>query len=127
MKKINASEIKCPSCQGELEISRLHCLHCSVSIEGNFAPNEFSRLNNEDWHLLRIFLLHEGRIREMEGPLGLSYPTIRNRIHTLRTKLFAEHKTEIVPKSKATNPLDLLENGQISFSQTMEILRGANK
>jgi hypothetical protein len=56
-------------------------------MEGPFHLNEFAALAPEDLHFLRIFVQSEGRIRDMEAALGLSYPTIRTRLTALRAKL----------------------------------------
>jgi hypothetical protein len=65
----------------------LVCDACDLRIEGYFAQNEFAVLGPEDLHLLRIFVRYEGRIRDMESALGLSYPTIKLRLAELRRKL----------------------------------------
>jgi hypothetical protein len=89
MKKLRQiHELDCPSCKGQMAPIAIHCEKCQIRVEGNFVENEFSRLNQEQMHLLRIFLRCEGKVRDMESALGLSYPTIRRRIHELRRELF---------------------------------------
>ena len=48
---------------------------------------EFTELEPEMLHLLRIFVLCEGRIRDMEAALGVSYPTVKSRLGKLRSAL----------------------------------------
>jgi|SRR5579863_9870939 len=86
MKRIE-SNLLCPSCNDPLRPAVLVCDGCGIRVEGPFQVNEFAALAAEDLHFLRIFVQSEGRIRDMEAALGLSYPTIRTRLTALRTKL----------------------------------------
>jgi hypothetical protein len=63
----------------------------------------------------------------MEQELGLSYPTIRNRLHeVIRALGFEPGKdegTEISPERRGT-VLEDLELGRISADEAMRLLRG---
>ena len=78
MKQID-SNLACPSCQSLLQPKVLACPACDIKVEGPFQLNEFATLAQEDLHFLRIFVRCEGRIRDMESALGLSYPTVSAR------------------------------------------------
>ena len=84
------SNLACPACQEALQPKLLVCPGCDIKVEGPFQLNEFATLQAEDLHFLRIFVRSEGRIREMESALGLSYPTIRARLSALKRKLSGE-------------------------------------
>jgi hypothetical protein len=86
MKPID-SNLACPSCQSALQPKVLVCTSCDIKVEGPFQLNEFATLATDDLHFLRIFVRCEGRIRDMESALGLSYPTIRSRLTALKHKL----------------------------------------
>jgi hypothetical protein len=43
----------------------------------------FGRLSREQLGLLESFLRSRGNLREMERELGISYPTVRNRVEAL--------------------------------------------
>ena len=81
------SNLQCPSCHAELRPALLVCDTCQIRVEGPFRLNEFANLAPDDLHFLRIFVQSEGRIRDMEAALGLSYPTIRTRLTALKDKL----------------------------------------
>ena len=81
------SNLECPKCERVLRPVQLVCDSCWIKVEGPFQLNEFATLAPDDLHFLRIFVRCEGRIREMEAALGLSYPTIRSRLTALKTKL----------------------------------------
>ena len=46
-------------------------------------------LGEEDLHFLRIFVRCEGRIRDMESAMGVSYPTIKAKLAHLKEALAA--------------------------------------
>jgi hypothetical protein len=73
----------CPVCSHELSITRLHCDHCATTLEGDFSVGRFGRLSREQLALLESFLRSRGNLREMERELGISYPTVRNRVEAL--------------------------------------------
>jgi hypothetical protein len=73
----------CPVCEGELHVSRLHCTTCGTAIEGDFSVGRFARLSREQLYLLESFLRARGNLRDMERELGISYPTVRNRVEAL--------------------------------------------
>ena len=52
-----------------------------------FKSNEFADLAAEHLQLQRVFVHCEGRIRDMEKVLGVSYPTVKNRIAAMRAHL----------------------------------------
>jgi hypothetical protein len=73
----------CPVCESQLRVTRLHCSTCGTAIEGEFSVGRFSRLNREQYALLESFLRSRGNLRELERELGISYPTVRNRVEAL--------------------------------------------
>ena len=73
----------CPVCDSHLTVTRLHCNNCGTTIEGEFTVGRFSRLNREQYALLESFLRSRGNLRELERELGVSYPTVRNRVEAL--------------------------------------------
>jgi len=73
----------CPVCSHELSITRLHCDHCATTLEGDFSVGRFGRLSREQLALLESFLRSRGNLRDMERELGISYPTVRNRVEAL--------------------------------------------
>lgn len=73
----------CPVCEGELQVTRLNCTTCGTSIDGHFSVGRFGRLTREQLALLESFLRARGNLRELERELGISYPTVRNRVEAL--------------------------------------------
>jgi hypothetical protein len=117
----------CPICQSELEVVRLHCLSCDTSLEGHFALGHFSNLSPEQMEFVFTFVRCEGKINRMEQELGLSYPTIRNRLHEIIRALGYEPGKDETPEidaEKRINVIEDLEAGKITADQAMRILRG---
>ena len=73
----------CPVCSHELAVTRLHCGNCGTTLEGDFSVGRYGRLSREQLALLESFLRSRGNLREMERELGISYPTVRNRVEAL--------------------------------------------
>ncbi|HXF84027.1 MAG TPA: DUF2089 domain-containing protein [Anaerolineales bacterium] len=122
-----AAPTRCPVCRSELEISRLHCPSCDTVIEGRFAGGPFAHLTAEHLDFIVTFVRCEGKINRMEQELGLSYPTIRNRLHeVIRALGYEPGKDEPVEISaeKRASVLEDLEAGRISVEEAMRMLRG---
>lgn len=73
----------CPVCDHQLEVTRLHCVECDTTLEGRFSVGRFGRLGREQLALLETFLRARGNLRDLERELGISYPTVRNRLEAL--------------------------------------------
>ena len=122
-----AAPSRCPVCRSELEVSRLHCPSCDTTIDGRFTGGPFAHLTAEHLDFIVTFVRCEGRINRMEQELGLSYPTIRNRLlEVIRALGFEPGKEEVVEVSaeKRSSVLEELESGKISADEAMRMLRG---
>ena len=122
-----AAPTRCPVCRSELEVTRLHCSSCDTSLEGRFTGGPISHLTAEHLDFIVTFVRCEGKINRMEQELGLSYPTIRNRLHeVIRALGFEPGKDETVDISseKRNSVLEDLEAGKISAAEAMRMLRG---
>ena len=136
MKRIEATQA-CPGCSQPLSVSAMSCAQCEVKIEASFELNEFARLSADDLHFLRIFVRCEGKVREMEAALGLSYPTIRTRLATFKEKVEVlgevavatetlKPQTALAPQSTA-EVLERLKAGQISYDQALKEIKSLKK
>jgi hypothetical protein len=122
------SRILCPACRGPLTPIELHCDACGISVSGQFVSNEFAGLSEDDLHFLRIFILCEGRIRDMESALGVSYPTIKARMAQLKTTLAAARRAVSAEspeprESSIAAVLKDLETGHLSYDEAMASIR----
>ncbi len=122
-----AAPTRCPVCQSELEVTRLHCSSCDTSIEGRFAGGPIAHLSAEQVDFIVTFVRCEGKINRVEQELGVSYPTIRNRLHEVIRALGYEpgkdDPIEVSPDKRSAILADL-DAGKISADDAMRILRG---
>lgn len=145
MKQISA-DILCPSCSGPLYPRILECRECGIKIEGQFEGSEFDNLSPDEFHFLRIFIRCEGRIRDMESALGVSYPTVKARLTSLKDRLglsgdVGGSSDEIPPAEINSDPdgeagqqkqagdlnistlLESMEKGEVGFDEAMKKLK----
>jgi hypothetical protein len=118
---------KCPVCDGELTVTRLHCDTCDTVIEGRFANTAFAGLTQEQMDFIETFVRCEGKITRMEDELALSYPTIRNRLQEVIRALGYEPGKEDaveIPDETRRVVLEDLDSGKISADEAMRLLHG---
>jgi len=93
--------LKCPSCDGNLTVTRLRCPDCSIAIDGEFAPPALLKLSGAQIDFVEIFIKNRGVIREVERELGVSYPTVRARLDEVIGALGYSAKT--APEASASD------------------------
>ena len=115
----------CPVCGGELVVTSLSCRQCDTVIRGRFIPGPFSNLSTEQLTFLEVFVRNEGKITHMEKDLGLSYPTIRNRLHEIIRALGYEPGREdlvVLTEEDRRKILEDLNEGRITSEEAMQML-----
>jgi hypothetical protein len=83
-------------------------------------------LSPEQLNFVETFVRCEGRINRMETELGISYPTIRNRLHEVIRAMGYEPGGEEpagISEVKRQQILNDLDQGLISPEEAMRILR----
>lgn len=114
---------KCPVCGEELEVTRLSCRNCHTNIEGNFSLCKFCKLSNEQKYFLEAFIKNRGNIKEIEKDLGISYPTVRNKLEdVIETLGYKPRYSE--PKVDKKEILRRLDEGEISSEEAIKLLKG---
>ena len=71
---------RCPFCGDELSITRLSCAVCSTQIDSHLEIPIYFRLPPDLQDFVLIFLRCQGKIRDVEKELGISYPTVCKRL-----------------------------------------------
>jgi hypothetical protein len=121
----------CPACRGRLYPKLLACADCGLEVSTRYRGNEFAALADEHLHLLRVFVLCEGRIRDMEAVLGVSYPTVKARIAALRAALGLKAAADERPATGSAETaagsvseiIDRLTDGSLSYEAAMARIR----
>lgn len=94
------------------------CGSCDVRLEGEFEVPALARLSLEDQAFVVAFVRHHGSIKKMESLFGVSYPTVKNRLNSIRKRLDesfdAPTPNELV--------LDQLARGEITVEQALKRL-----
>ncbi|MDO5688726.1 MAG: DUF2089 domain-containing protein [Tissierellia bacterium] len=116
MVKTNLNQ--CPVCDRELVIREYECLRCHTKINGYFRQDKFSKLTQEEKDFIEIFVMKRGSIKEIEKELGISYPTVRNKLDQVIKAL--GHKVE--KDQSKIEVLNLLANGEITSEEATAML-----
>ncbi|HEX5414463.1 MAG TPA: DUF2089 domain-containing protein [Chloroflexota bacterium] len=121
---------QCPVCGDELRVTRLACPTCQTAIEGSFSLGRLQRLSPDQLAFLEVFVRNRGVIREVEKELGVSYPTVRNRLDDLIRALGFEVRDEAEVVREAPEPgprrrdvLEKLSRGELSAEQAIKFLQ----
>lgn len=77
----------CPSCDETLTISQLSCNNCDTIISGSYKLPLLLKLTLEDQEFIFQFILTSGSLKQMAVQMGISYPTVRNRLDDIIEKL----------------------------------------
>ena len=109
---------RCPFCDGKLEISRLGCGQCDTSIETTLPIPAFFRLPSDMQEFVMIFLRCQGKIRDVEKELGVSYPTVIKRLDLVNVLL----GNQAAPSGRK-DILEQLERGEITVQEATQLLK----
>lgn len=112
----------CPSCSASLEVRRLECPACGVTVEGRFEQGPLARLSREELAFVEVFLRARGKIKDVEEELGLSYPTVVSRLNDVLVSMGFESAQED-QGARRQRILDDLSAGRISAAEATEQLR----
>lgn len=152
---MNSMLNKCPVCGGDLIVTRLHCPSCETTIEGSFIGGvvgglqgafsaeqlkpllPFSALTAEQLQFVLTFVRCEGRFNRMESEMGLSYPTLRNRMDEIiramgyepsreetRVDSTARQDNTLPSPAERQSILEMLSAGEIDLEEAKRRLRG---
>jgi len=126
---MNTIPTRCPLCGGEVAVTRIYCRDCDTTIEGRFVGGPFSQLTPEQLKFVEIFVRCEGKITRMEEEIGLSYPTIRNRLHEIIRALGYEpgggEEAVGLTNEDRQRILEDLDTGRINAEDAMRMLSEA--
>ncbi len=82
----------CPSCDSKMKVKKLVCPNCSTEIDGLFTFPVLSALSNEDQFFIIDFIKVGGSLKDMATKMKLSYPTIRNQLDEIISRINAFQK-----------------------------------
>jgi hypothetical protein len=117
---MDISKVHCPDCDKAMKLTAATCTGCGVKLEGDFEVSPLGRLSEDDQVFVVAFLRNNGSIRGMERILGISYPTVKNRLRAIVERL-DEAFTAPSPNSIV---LERLARGEITVDEALERLEG---
>ena len=106
----------------DVEIERVRIKANGIAIEGSFELPPLAQLTLEDQIFITAFIRCGGSIKEMEELFGISYPTVKNRINGIASKL---EFVEINPPASSNEVLNQLDRGEISVEEAIKKLGGS--
>ncbi len=118
---------RCPLCEEPIIVTQLRCEHCDIAIDGRFEVSGLAALSPEQLEFVEVFLRCEGKINRVEKELGISYPTVRSRLHDIIVAMGYEPVTESeadVAQREADRlqVLEQLSSGAISPDEAVNML-----
>ena len=113
----------CPSCDTPLEVRRLECPSCGVSVEGHFDAGPLARLSRDQLGFVEVFLRSRGKIKDVEEELGISYPTVVAKLNDVLVSLGFEAGEDPREAERRQRVLDDLSAGRLSAADAAEQLR----
>lgn len=112
---------RCPVCENKLSVTELHCSNCDTTIKGDFKLCKFCNLKDEQKHFVEVFIKNRGNIKEIEKELGISYPTVRNKLENVIEAL--GYNAKYSPKPDKKEVLAKLSKGEISADEAVKMLK----
>ena len=97
-------------------VSELTCPECRSVVHGKFVAEGLSCLSESQAEFVRTFILCRGNIKEVEKRIGVSYPTVRNKLNDV---IDALSQAQAATRSSI---LDALEAGEITSARAVEML-----
>ena len=129
---------QCPACGGQLVITECKCPTCRLQMRGEFQSGQLSTLSDDELTFIKVFLTARGNLTEVERVLGISYPTIRNKLDEInnalnRTNVATELRQKKLSNTLETNPpstedirkdiLQQVSDGRLSPVEAIQNLR----
>lgn len=77
----------CPSCSSPLFVKSLSCGNCKTEVSGEFKLPPLARLEPDDRQFITDFVKSSGSLKLMAEKMKLSYPTVRNMLDEIISRL----------------------------------------
>jgi hypothetical protein len=108
----------------DIIVERVRLEKSGISIKGEFSLPPLAQLSSDDQVFIMAFVGAHGSIKDMERLFGISYPTVKNRLEKLASKL---KMVEFEPSPSSDIAKDeimiLLEKGEINAEEALRRLK----
>lgn len=114
---------ECPVCHDDLMVTRMVCRNCGTALEGRFGLGRLFQLTTEQRHFVEVFMRCEGKLNRVQEELGLSYPTVRNRLdEVIRAMGYSVGEKKAGEEEGREDVLQRLARQEISAEEALELL-----
>ncbi|MBC7495092.1 MAG: DUF2089 family protein [Flavobacterium sp.] len=79
--------IHCPSCQSTMQVAQLNCITCETKVSGNYLLPLLLQLSDDEQQFVLQFFLASGSLKEMAVQMRNSYPTVRNKLDDIISRI----------------------------------------
>jgi len=104
--------------EGPIVIEKVRCQKTGYAVEGPFETPALFQLRHDQFLLVESLIINGGNLKKVAEEVGISYPTLRNRLDDVIAILKRE---STALKSKRMEILDAIERGDITADE------GANR
>ena len=73
----------CPYCHRAMQVSRMSCPSCAISVDADFPAPRLAQLPVEHQRFIEMFVLASGNLKAIAEQAGVSYPTVRSRLYRI--------------------------------------------
>lgn len=122
---------RCPICQGELAVSRLHCRSCGTNVEGSFSLGPLQRLSPEQIQFVEALVRNRGSLKDLGAELGMSYPTVNSRLNDILIALGYGDRVKVpesaesqASRERKRDILTRVRDGTLTAAEAEKMLRG---
>src|SRR5947209_2433602 len=122
---------RCPICQSELTVARLHCRSCGTAVEGSFSLGPLQRLSQDQIQFVEAFIRNRGSLKDLGAEFGMSYPTVNNRLNDILIALGHSDRVKVpepaessVSRERKREILTRVRDGTLSAVEAETLLRG---
>jgi len=89
-----------------------------VSFQGSFTTSWLEGLSASQLEFIKLFLLVQGNLKELQNRLGISYPTVKNRLAEINRIITCKP----IPEQDYTDILADLEEGFVSVDEALNMI-----
>jgi hypothetical protein len=116
--EMDISKAICPDCKQPLNVTRLACPTCDLTLDGAFEVSPLGKLSPNDQAFVIAFVRHHGSLKKMENIFGISYPTVKNRLNAIAATLDKNFESP----SPNLYVLEQLSRGELTVDEALERL-----
>ncbi len=108
----------------DIIVERVRLEKSGIAIEGEFSLPPLAQLSSEDQVFIMAFVGAHGSLKDMEHLFGISYPTVKNRLEKLASRLkMVEFEPSPTGGMVKDEVLTLLEKGEITTEEALRRLK----